>query len=363
MDNNNKSVEKKADEIRMDVFKYIYTMYKEQLVPENEALLNDRTELFKFWINWKIKKKKQLVRLQFRGEVVGGKSIGAMTVMNEEILPTLGATIDPYTRIVSDQVEFLRFVKKKESNTCLVTDEYDTTAEGGLNSSTESQIYEAYSDIFAQRFIHQIDCSPRKIINPNTHIVLEAMDVNMETGINTYKIRYRDPIDQYEITLGYIRLNVLKTLTSEWYQRYREKKFRRMDLLDKHGVRNIRELEFAELIMRVYNKLRKLAIAKPITQPIILTYLDSEARAMNLQNSELAKLNLISKIKGLLDPITEMQKITKQIKKLRTSRDIDAPHLIQTLDEGLSDMQRVHNELITEEKNKINVLNKYMEIA
>ena len=80
-----------------------------------------------------------------------------------------------YEHIFSEQTEFIRYINKNEQNTCIVVDEFNRLAETGLNATTETILFDQYSDQFAQDFIHRIACSPHIIADRNATIILDVI--------------------------------------------------------------------------------------------------------------------------------------------------------------------------------------------
>ena len=157
--------------------------------------------------------------------------------------------------------------------------------ETGFNATTEQAMYKEHSDLFAQEYIHKISCSPSHIQDKNSDIILDFMGLDEESKVSQFRVSYRDVTEYMPCVLGVINIYVGDIMEMPFYKKYREKKFKRLDLLKKHGVRNIRELEYSRMVTAVYNEMKELARIKQQSNEIILSVLDTERRKQKMQYS------------------------------------------------------------------------------
>ena len=192
----------------------------------------------------------------------------------------------------------------------IMIDEYNKMGETGVNSSTEIALFEFYSELFASRHIHRVTCSPRTIIDNNATIILTVIGKNTEAKTTRLRLQYRNNEDRNIKTLGYIDINVAETIQQDFYRRYVEKKRKRQDLLDKHGVRGIKELEFAILTLQTYNDLSDIAKIKKIEPDLILSIIDENRRKNKMHYSLPTLTFLIMQVKGMLALQTEINNLS-----------------------------------------------------
>lgn len=332
---NNKKKKRKTTNmaVYIDKLKYLANIAREKIVPEEEAINNNLTETFYETIEGKTENG-ELINITFRGEVRTGKSLAGISVMEHinQHLKKIGLLLkasqersikgkdkpvesyNPYYHIFSDQIEFLRFITSGEENVCIIIDEWSKLGGTGINASTEEALYETYSDIFAGKYIHRINCSPRTIGDPNSNIILEVMGKDTEKKITRCKLVYRFVGEAEMITLGYVDINVAETIEAEFYQSYKEKKFKRMELLDKHGVRDIRELEFAEIVIETYKKLQSYANVEKVKNELIMAMVGDVRRQKSRIYSIVAENEIMTRTKGLLDMKTTISHMNKKLK-------------------------------------------------
>jgi len=253
-------------------------------------------------------------KILIRGHVSYGKSAVALTLMdfsNKILEKKNNKTIDRYESITSDQVEFLRKVNSGITEQCITIDEFSQLGESGLNSSTERNWFITYQDLFAQKNIITICCTPRggSVYEMGVNIILDVVGRNENDKTTFCKVYYNDVSDGSRLLLGSANIYVGEILDKEWYSRYRKKKFARMDLLDKYGVPDIRKLEFSHLTLKIFNELKDfaettgrgsvpreliLAKSKSILQDEKLMY--SMLSESEITNDALVLLGLLAKI-------------------------------------------------------------------
>ena len=164
----------------------------------------------------------EINNIAIRGEVATGKSSAAIygsDKLNKYIvyrghrktLPDMKRTI------FADQTEFLRFIKSDIRDLSIVIDEFNRLADTGLNASTESTVFDYYSDVFAQRNTHRWTCSPYTVIDKNCTIILDVIGRDKKAGTTTLKVQYRDPLGKISLTIGHVVFPVIAILDTEYY--------------------------------------------------------------------------------------------------------------------------------------------------
>lgn len=215
-----------------------------------------------------------------------------------ENIGRMGHEMDRF--IFSDQTEFSRFIRMMWALTCTVIDENSRFASTGYSASAEESSYAYYSDTFAQMLTHRILCSPATITDINSTIILDVMGTDLKGGTTKLKISYRDTTDGTLIVLGYIVVDVRDALEQEFYKRYRKKKFARMELLARHGKRDIRELEFDYIAYKVFEQLKGDSIVDKLTTDEVEGVLDIIKREEGRIYSMLADQLIVRKAKTLI---------------------------------------------------------------
>lgn len=285
------------NDVDVDPLKYLYMVFSERDIITSDVMRFDLTELFEEYLADKIEKG-EIIRILIRGEVRTGKSSVGLAIKEHvnELLYRLDRrkdVPDSFRTILADQTEFVRFMRNAERDplkkeVCIQIDEYNTMAEGGANASTEQQILQSYGDMFAVNHVHVINCNPTQIRDPNAFVHLEVLGKKPEKGYTKCKVTYVNNLDGDSKDLGYIIVDVWKYIKNwvtyvrpvfekiektekdeehieewrkkDWYTRYYIKKQLRLDLTSDHGIRDVRELEFADIVLLSYSDLKDLAI-------------------------------------------------------------------------------------------------------
>ena len=277
---------------------YLYYQIKGRGLTQEEVERNDLTEDFFESLKYRIKYG-MLISITIRGETAMGKSTAGIYLkkkINDYLIESKKRECKSkkerndleFETIASDQIESNRLFMRDWRNVCILIDEYSTMAQSGENATTEQNLYTSYVDIFAQRFVHRIQCTPRSgsMFDMGATYILNIDAVDKKRGTTLATIFYNDPTSMKGIPfpLGFVKIEV-NDLIEEWrkiediarkekktekdegilniskkkdfYVKYMDKKFKRMDLLDKKGVRDIRELEKAKIILEVYNRCKE----------------------------------------------------------------------------------------------------------
>lgn len=349
--------------IEQDTLKYLFTKAKESLLRESEAIKNDLTHVFKEWIKEKIDSG-ELIVIQIRGEVRTGKSTVGIAIdwdINKYLAKCgLNDLAESYMWkwIFSDQTEFLRFINGEERNVGLCIDEFSSLAKTGVNSTTEEALLDHYSDIFAGQYLHRVNMGTDIIIDKNTTVILDTIGKDEENGITRCKLWYRDVITKKCLVLGHVDVDTSdlidnwinkgirkivetqgiktyedKLLVEEWkkkdfYVKYQVKKYKRMELLKKEGVRDIRELEFADIIIDCLNELEELSKIKVVKRELIMVIVDEVIRKHKRIYSIIAKQEIATKVSAILAMNTEINNIHKKLIGTKNTKPTPAEEII-----------------------------------
>jgi ABC-type dipeptide/oligopeptide/nickel transport system ATPase component len=252
---------------------------------------------------------KELINMQLIGERASGKSLTMCLIVdyiNRKIKHPMSIK-----QIFADQTEFADYVREKNpQDQCVGIDEWSTMSETGSGATTEQAWLNYISDVMAQKFVHRISCSPSTIVDSGANIVLETIGKDVDRKITRALCSYRIVKPEGEITqlVGYIDFFVGEILNKEWYIQYRKKKFKRMEMLNVHGIQNPRELGQAEVVREVYTEIRELAKYRPVTRPIVKAWLDMKKREKKQLQSIIMNEEMTEKIIGLLTIEREMNR-------------------------------------------------------
>ena len=180
-----------------------------------------------------------MVNIQVRGDPTTGKSTvaGKITLMTNKILGVPDKITKALNRMIfSDQIEFIRWTKRKLGNVCIQIDEWNRMIQTGYNATTEMTLFDYYSDVFAQRFVHRVSCAPSMVVDRNCYLFLDIEGRDLEKKATRLKVTYRDIITGDAMVVGYMDIFVGDVMLMDWYKLYREKKFKRMTLLEQNGM-------------------------------------------------------------------------------------------------------------------------------
>jgi hypothetical protein len=321
--NQNSNIE---EEVSVDILKWLYYENKDLLIKDTEMLQNDITEEFYHYIEDKIEHR-EVINVAFIGEVAGSKStsaIACMDVANGIIEKVKKKKIDRFKHIFSDQTEFLRFINTEEEDVAIVIDEFNRMSETGLNASTETVLFDYYSEVFAQKHVHRFSCSPSFVLDKNANVVMEYIGKDENKKVSKFKLMYRNIAEGFHPRcLGCVYVDVSKILEQEYYKRYREKKFKRMALLDKHGVRDIRELEFADIVLKAVNDLKDITRdgTKSNLSDMVVATISRVCRENKRIYSIMTTSEIASRVRNILGLYADLYKTS--IKLAKSKNDVE----------------------------------------
>lgn len=310
-----------------------------------------------------------------RGATTSGKSTVGLKIMHEQnniLEEKFKKTINRYESICSDQIEFVRFSNKGETDRCILVDEFSALGMSGFNASTELNSFYTINNIFAQKNILKVYCTPgRSMYDGIANIILDVIGRDDKKKTTTCKLSYNDFSTGQIFGLGFVIISVGDIIEAKWYQKYREKKFARMDLLDKYGVKDIRDLEFSELSIQVFEKLVNLTKNdQRIPHEITLLSVKNVLQSNKLIYSITAETELAQRVRGLLNSKHELEKSKRRLEKYK--RELARPMVdykyaeieekIIGLTDVISELESSFNELYESEKKNAIVLKEYRRI-
>lgn len=312
--------EKKAKDgvPQLNFFKKFYEEIKDKGMTNDEIFSTyDHSEIF-FKVMYDMIKNKEPWVQGVVGDPASGKStIMALIVQSgNQIMRDMkflfkreDGTIDKermknfnnLTQVVADQNEFMGMIKEELWSCFIGIDEYNRLADTGLNSSVDQVLSATYSDIFAQQNVNRVSCSPSVVSDVNTWLILEVYGKNKEKKTTTCKLVYRDIISNSRQCIGRVTFDVSGILKEKWFEKYREKKFKRMELLQKKGIRKFTELTIASIVLAVYEDLEKIVFEDRKVDPdVVLSSVKQTMKKQKFFGSMLAEGEVASEVRNLL---------------------------------------------------------------
>lgn len=341
--------------IEVSDFYYLATKINEKLIPNEDIRKQDLTEVLLEEIDNKIKAG-ELCNIQIVGRVATSKSTTAIKLCGI-ILSKMHKRMNT-DNICPDQIEYARKMMSPETkNTCVVIDEYNVMGETGLNATIEAKLYNHFSDIHAQRYVHKILASPTRIFDNNTDIFLETIEVNKKEQTTKLAVYYRiqkptEPIFQH---IGTAEIFVGDIINKDYYKAYRKKKFKRMELLTKEGITDLRQLEDARIIKAVYDRTHRIVNAISLSRGMLENRVNKEARKQKKIFSLLTQTSLIDRVQGLLKQRRDINEIKEKIKNKENTKMNEKK--IKELNEAKEMVKEAEKDL-QEEINELDKLNK-----
>lgn len=305
------------NKVSISKLKYLAIKNNESVRTDEDIRQDDISDLVDQEIEDKIHNK-ELVNIQIIGQVTSGKSTLAIHYLLKvakllKFTPTIN-------NIQGDQSEYLRKVRDPAiGNTCLMIDEWNQLGETGFNATTESALLTYYSDVQAQRYIHRISCAPRELVDPNADIVLEVLTTDRFKQSTTFLVYYRlvKASEERLQLCGRATVSVSDAIKCDFHQAYRKKKFAKMDFIIQHGIRDVRELEYARIILAAYIDLKPLVVAMNVKNDLAASTIEKIRRENKEFFSILTSEDVIRKVVGLLSLDRTMYLLGQKIKKMK----------------------------------------------
>lgn len=348
---------------RLNTLEKLAGDYAEKNMDINDIKGQDITAVL-FAVLESIIKNKELINVAIVGYQTRGKSALAAFLMwwvNEYL--GIETTIN---HIAGDEIEFTRKVMEKEaSHVAIMTDEINQLNKTGYNSTTEEAIQQWYSEVCAQYYVHRFACSPLRISDETSQIVLTMLERREETQEAICEVHYRilragTSLLQY---VGRAKICIAEILNKPWYKEYRQKKFKKMELVTRVGVRDIRELEWADVVLETYKELDPIAEYTSIKKDVILNVVGGKRRQLKQFHSIVLDQEIVARVNGLLVQKREIGNGKYRLSKLiqinqkkpnaRTSAEVYA------LKAYLQKMQTILKNMLQEEKEKVQAMKEY----
>jgi hypothetical protein len=363
----------KTQQVTVDSLKALYLELKDKLIPEQD-IKEDITTLFWRGIRQKLEKGER-IQIGCTGQTTKGKSTIGMKIkwtihriikeMYEQKIikkTTYQGQKDEYDLIAANQIEFLRIARRNDIyQVCAQIDEFSKMGESGANATTEQNLMEWYNNVCAQRYIHMVLCTPENDYDKYSILILKIIDVDKQKNITKCRLYYNDPSDQRPYLIGYVTINVEDIIQQPWYKTYRQKKDYAMNLLLQESVKDLRELEFALVSLITYQKCKRLAEVGVKDTDIIGTKADETIREVKAVYSFVSKADVISKVKALITPITEIRRAIKALTKPR-EKPLDAK-TEEDLLEQIKIFKQEHKKLVDYHKQLIQLYLDYTAIG
>lgn len=287
----------------------------------------DYTIPFYSEIEYTIKTNTSCLNIQILGETVKGKSTVMLALLDYcHKIKKQKLTPD---KICTDQIEFIEKTREKDTktnqfkynDTILGVDEWNSLSETGYNSHTQTKYLEAFSDMQAQRFLHRLACSPRKLQEANSKIILWVLGKNPERKTTRCWLYYRiDLPDRQQTTLlGSVDIDVSNVLDTKLYKTYRKRKLQKFYLISGLGFIDLRIFLNTEIIVKVQEIVATAAKYKQIKIGTIKTL-------MRIAKPEyilgiLAQDEIAQEIKANLTSIKDEQEWLEALKDKKLTKE------------------------------------------
>ena len=132
------------------------------------------------------------------------------------------------------------------------------------------------------------------------------------------------------------------------YADYRNRKFKKMDLMNKEGIMHMRELIFADIILKVYNQLKGFAGIVNINKDMIEGKINMELKKIRYPLTIYAMEVIKSRINGLITQKKTIERLRYETfkKKNPISLKTKIDYEIKELEKGLQEEEKELNHLI-----------------
>lgn len=305
----------KKDKFLTNTLYHLAEEYRKRLTDESEIERQDVTDIL-FLELFEMVKRGELINMNINAPPTSGKSITGMA-MASIVMKTCFKRNLNITDIDRDQHEFSKRIRDPEmKNTIRIIDEWNELEEGGENSTVEKALYDYFSDVMAQRYIHKISCSPKQSIDKNALIYLEVISTDKHNKINHCKIYYKIFQAGMEIIqiIGHVNIDVGHILQQKWYQTYRKRKFQKMDLILREGIFRPRVLEYAAIIDSVTTRLKPLTkLTSLVTADIVRNYIKMQCRETKTPQSIVGEELATREVLGILKLYKDYWRLNKLI--------------------------------------------------
>lgn len=296
----------------------------DSMEPPGNLRNRDLSEEFYKELEHKVQKG-ELINININGPVRTGKSTTASKIVWDikKLIKKYHGLDRPMgnKNILRDQNEYSRTVKRRKESFKHEADQIDEWAEmeqSGYNSTIEDKFLKQFSDVQAGRYYHRVACSPGDQTDKNSDILLQTVPGSRKNGKTLLILSYRAAHGEITqaITLGHIIIDVKEVLEAEWYKEYLKKKEEKWELMNKHNVKSPRELEYAQIMLKTYERTKdvmRLGLNKKKHFKIIL---QEEADKKGVWFSILGDKDVLETLEGMGE-LTQLvyeteNKLTKQ---------------------------------------------------
>ena len=311
-------------QVKLSQFHKDAMYFYEHTTPLNRIRMINRTPELMNHFQAEINKGK-LISGQFLGKVAGGKSTAAATLawhINEQLLKKK-MLLDYW---LPDQIAFARFCQTfKHKHVCLIIDEWNPMSETGLGATTEQKHIEHINKVEAQWFRHRFSCSPDVQSDLSADLLFDVADIDKNAQKTYCLLRYKFLYLGSYVTqlIGHIELDVSETLKQPWYQTYITRKFRKMDLLNDHGIKDDRDFDEAELAVKVIDEMEALAESGIMSSQLVKVYTKVVLKNVTMHTSWPQRHEMVEEVMGMLQAIRQKailkSKLMKNMKFLRAA--------------------------------------------
>ena len=336
-------------------FYYYAREYAENLTKDHEIRNINMTEEFWDEIEKEITND-ELVNININAKVRMSKSTTGIYIGSEVFKLLLkhkkreGGKYGIYN-IARDEQEYSKMMRDPNTAyTVIVTDEINQLEGTGENVTVERALNNVFSNIHAARYVHRVSCSPKDTADPNADIFLEVISVDRVKKITHAHLYYNmfKAGEEYLQLLGYVNFDVsgligvwdekvkkhfLKEKKSsydnrivkqyrkeDFYTEYMCRKYEEMDLITGEGILRPRMLDYADVVLKVIDRLRPLTRINILNKPTIRNFVKKFCRENKIPTSIVGEELMTQEVEGVLNLWKSYFKITKQEQALKKNK-------------------------------------------
>lgn len=364
----------KKTEIPINSFYYYANEYRKHLTDEDQIEKTNMTEPFLQELELHIKEG-EILKLNINGKMRLGKSTLAIAIAHNHVYELLKKHNQKKGRfgiknICRDQQEYTTRMRDPNlMHDVLVIDENNELENTGENVTAEQALRRNYSDVQAGRYVHDIYISPKDAIDPNSDVMLSVISVNKKEKTTRAKLYYRffEGGNEYCQLLGYVEIyvgNIIDTWDKEakklffkrhkttidqkrletlqkkdFYTEYMIKKYEKMDLINKEGIFKPRVLDYADVIIKVIQRLQPLCkIRGLVNSNLVRNYIKLEFTNAKIPTSIIGEDLATREALGVLDMFKSQYQLKQEIDKKRNKgqETKQQEKLIETITEGIN---------------------------
>lgn len=317
-------------------------------------------------------KDKELITIAIIGKTVKGKS----TLMGEWVrrINNWLKIETGLQHIASDQLEFSRKTKAAGNeewlkNCAVGIDEYNRMSETDYGSSTERAYFDYIGQVQAQRFIHRISCAPDIIYDEQADIIFNVLNKDVQKKETWFEVYYRfiKPSGKITQLIGYAKTNVEATLESDYWKDYVQRKFLRMELMSAKGIKDIRDMEWAETTLELYNRLKGQAGLMRINKDVVRSHYNIVIKEKVQFSSILLTEKLTADVTGLLGQEAAIYSTKRQLETAISMQEkndnITNNNRVEVLRAALVSLLTNRDIIVENLKYMVNVNKEYLKIG